>query len=440
MKTLSKKIMLMMSLFLASVAFTACSSSDDDGGNPEETFPVTNETQGNTSKCLVPACDEASGLWGFINENGELVIAPQFYHAEVFNAELGIAKVYTENGECFIDSLGNIKTLPVSLGYFLNGFAVVEQDGLCGLINKNFDYVIQPKYKEIVPISLNGSSSCYISPAGFIKCQDENGKYGYINTNGETVLDFKYDYLGELSENGLVACGTNIWHPGMTARGIVYHYIDTNGKTVIQPSTNFYDAGQFYNGVAIVNTSNSMMISEGNYGLINERGSYVVSPQYKSLSYIGDNRYIFANYDKQRRYLYGIIDSSGKEITPATYFRIGSFTDDGVAVARTSLNGKYGYIDKNGNVIIDFQYNDADAFHNGYAQVTNIDGTKQCINKSGNVVMTLQENETVEFRSGLFFIISLTESGSSYKEDCRYVNLLGKTVCSWTEIYETTSE
>lgn len=446
MKTLSKKIMLMMSLFLASVAFTACSSSDDDGGGTGSS-PITDGAQESTAKCLVPAFSESELRWGFINENGEFVIAPQFYGAEMFDAELGLASVYTENGTCLIDSLGNIKPLPVSFDYiripFLNGFTVVNKDGLYGLVNTNFDYVIQPKYKDIIPMSLDGETQCYISPDGFIKCQDENGKYGYINTKGETVLDFKYDFIydiiGNISENGLIACGRSIYHQGMIGKHIVYRYINIQGKTVINPSTNFYDAGQFHNGVAIVNTSNGFGI-EGNYGLINERGSYVVSPQYGSLSYIGDNRYIFAKYDEKHRYLYGIIDSSGKEIIPATYYRIGNFTDDGVAVARTSLNGKYGYIDKNGSVVIDFLYKDANEFNNGYAEVTNIDDTRLLINRSGDVIMTLQENETAEFRSGLFFIDSSTESESHSKVEGRYVNILGKTVYSWSvegdKIYE----
>lgn len=447
MKTLSKKIMLMMSLFLASVAFTACSSSDDDGGGTGSS-PITDGPQESTAKCLVPAFSESKLRWGFINENGEFVIAPQFYDAEMFDAELGIARVYTENGKCFIDSLGNIKTLPVSFddimlppltgNPFLNGLALVNKDGLYGLVNTNFDYVIQPQYKDIIPMSLDGETQCYISPDGFIKCI-ENGKYGYINTKGETVLDFKYESLGDISENGLIACGRSIYHQGMSGLSTVYHYINIQGKTVINPSTNFYGAGQFHNGVAIVNTSNAFGLV-GNYGLINERGAYVVSPQYGSLSYIGDNRYIFAKYDEKRRYLYGIIDSSGKEIKPATYYRIGNFTDDGVAVAETSLNGKYGYIDKNGNVVIDFLYKYANEFNNGYAEVTNIDDTRLLINKSGDVVMTLQENETAEFRSGLFFINSYTESESSGRLESRYVNLLGKTVYSWSlegdKIYE----
>ncbi|MDY2881674.1 MAG: WG repeat-containing protein [Romboutsia timonensis] len=59
-------------------------------------------------------------------------------------------------------------------------------------------------------------------------------------------------------------------------------------------------------------------------------------------------------------------------------------------------NGKYGYIDKDGKIVIEPQYDLADAFNEGLAMVQ-INGKHGYIDKDGNVVIKLQDGYIGEF-------------------------------------------
>ena len=64
---------------------------------------------------------------------------------------------------------------------------------------------------------------------------------------------------------------------------------------------------------------------------------------------------------------YYIINSKGKKISNTGYDDAKAFSEDGIAPVK--LNGKWGFIDSEGELLIDFQYEDANQFQNGLAPV-----------------------------------------------------------------------
>ena len=69
-------------------------------------------------------------------------------------------------------------------------------------------------------------------------------------------------------------------------------------------------------------------------------------------------------------------------------------------LAAVGYRGKKGYIDKNGEFVIRFQYNDADNFHEGLAAVQK-DWRWGYIDHSGNTVIPFQYDEAFEFDGGI---------------------------------------
>ena len=63
---------------------------------------------------------------------------------------------------------------------------------------------------------------------------------------------------------------------------------------------------------------------------------------------------------------YGYIDKNGKVVVDFKYDFASEFSE---GLARVKKGEKYGFIDKNGNVVIDFIYDDADNFSDGLARV-----------------------------------------------------------------------
>ena len=94
-------------------------------------------------------------------------------------------------------------------------------------------------------------------------------------------------------------------------------------------------------------------------------------------------------------------------------------------------NDKWGFIDGNGKVIVNFVYNSVGKFLNGYGSVYAENGVGQIINASGQPVLTLEKGETVEAgnHNGLIGIYKYDYGQSTFK----YINLLGKTVYMWVQ-------
>jgi hypothetical protein len=82
---------------------------------------------------------------------------------------------------------------------------------------------------------------------------------------------------------------------------------------------------------------------------------------------------------------YGAIDKKGQVVIPFAYDKIGCFID---GLAPVLVNGKWGYIDKNDNIVIPCRYNKAASFSCGYALVTG-DNESRYINKSGETLIKL---------------------------------------------------
>jgi hypothetical protein len=74
--------------------------------------------------------------------------------------------------------------------------------------------------------------------------------------------------------------------------------------------------------------------------------------------------------DKLQRFIYegriGFLDKNGEVVIPAKYNFAESFHE---GLASVKLNGKYGFIDKTGKEIIPPKYDDAGSFNEGLASV-----------------------------------------------------------------------
>lgn len=93
--------------------------------------------------------------------------------------------------------------------------------------------------------------------------------------------------------------------------------------------------------------------SDGKEGYLNEMGELITGRLWDEVkSVTQDNTFIVGDFEEQKYYYYDIY---GNMITNSGYDVAGSFTN-GIATAR--INSKWGAIDKKGNVIIDFIWDD----------------------------------------------------------------------------------
>ncbi len=82
--------------------------------------------------------------------------------------------------------------------------------------------------------------------------------------------------------------------------------------------------------------------------------------------------------------LYGLCDENGNVVVPCEYPYL-QYCENGWYVVQNQ-EGRYGYIDKNGSVMIDFEFEDAEKFSSGLAAVL-VDGLWGFINEEGEMAI-----------------------------------------------------
>lgn len=306
----------------------------------------------------------------------------------------GLARCKKKNGEiCYIDRKGNIAlSLPsiiISARDYKNGFAVVEKKGSyegyrwiggnvsvidrkgntiipfgkynyifdnseglffavdqekkCGYLNEEGKIVIPFVYEAEMGYGVGTDEESFHEGLALIK---KDGKYGYIDKDGKVVIPPIYKFAHRFSE-GLAA----------VSKDGKYRYIDKLGNITIPFSTGILDAYQFSCGLAqlirsdnkeyFINTQGTTVIKTNLSG-----DEYYLSPEHK---FSEDLIAICPNGAKSNKW--GYMDKQGKIVIPPLYKAAGNFSEGLAFVCR---NGYSGFLNKKGQVVIPFK------FHNDF--------------------------------------------------------------------------
>ena len=171
-------------------------------------------------------------------------------------------------------------------------------------------------------------------------------------------------------------------------------FIDKTGKYIVEPC--FNEVGDFYEGRAWVrvllrwsfHTKDTVYEVRhdfdakynGKYGFIDEKGEFVVTPQYEE----ADNFYQGLAAVKING-KWGFIDKNGEMVIQPEFEKARGFWSD-QGLAQVQLNGKWGYVDKSGNQVIEPQYNEVYNRSGGLADI-NKDGKWGCVDLKTRIIV-----------------------------------------------------
>ena len=99
---------------------------------------------------------------------------------------------------------------------------------------------------------------------------------------------------------------------------------------------------------------------------------------------------------RELKYIFGYIDTTGKEVVPCQYDQTWGFSE---GLAFVKKGGKYGYIDTTGTEVVPCQYDSAYDFSEGLARVEK-DGEYGYIDTTGKEVIPCQYYEAERFSEG----------------------------------------
>lgn len=322
---------------------------------------------------------------------------------------------------CEYDNITTLKGVKNSI--------IIKKDSKIGLLDSNGKIVIPVEYADIIAITENYQN-------GYI-VKNQESQFGVIKSDGQIALECKFNGIENIIDNNRY----------VVKEGNTWKVIAEDGTTYLEGKVN---------NVIDMNNGNAIVSNNGKYTVLDIEGNEIIAEGYEELAYLFDNKYTAKKDGK-----YGIINNSGETLVDFKYTEIqynkvtdyikaknenntydymtkdlsvkltagdetilngfisiknqndvkyynykleektnkDVYTDNTLFV--TKQNGKYGLIDKDGNVIVDPIYDDATEQNDyGYVAVKK-DGKWGAVDQEGKLVIepkyTLTNNAVIDF-------------------------------------------
>ncbi len=399
---------------------------------------------------LRPDCNQ-KGKWGYVDENGQIVVKHQFTGASEFND--GVAHVLSGKKYGVIDSEGKYIIKPdydIISPFNEYGLAQVTKDNKSGFIDKTGKIVIPIKYAFVGDFNADGI--VWVNKDGKIKKGDttvSGGEFTLFRSDGTNFLDDSYRTIGyfvpfthsfttaqkekmtlterRLTEGDDYVYWSKVKYSFKPGRKILFNksglwasyredgyyngVYNRDGSEII-PSGTYYVAQYPNEGTAIVctteNAYNFLDIASGSLALSNPlehswgfKDGHAVG-KYRGLWYIYDKKghqcsqgytYIYpvnggVHVVRNGNDKYGLITSSGQEILPISNYSVYPFIG-GASMVKTTSKSKVGYIGANGQWIIPPTYDNGHTFDNGRVLVS-LNGKWGCVDMKAKVLIPFE--------------------------------------------------
>ena len=269
---------------------------------------------------------------GLVNKRGATIINPEYTSIEKFDKD------------------------------YKKGYITIDQDKKYGLVTYAGSPILENKYEKILPIY--GENYFVI---------EEKGEQKVINAKGEDVLKDGFDKITQINSDGVVFIDDD-----------EYGFMNYEGKVLVKPD---------YDELKEINKGILKVKDDKEYGIIDINDKEIIEPKYTNIYYeesadfyvAETENYISEILDTEFKVkLKGIISELNKENgymklkvdNNYKYYNF-KFEEKDVKEILSSnklfvsiKDGKYGYTDKEGNVVVDYIYDEAQEQNEyGYAAV-----------------------------------------------------------------------
>lgn len=323
---------------------------------------------------------------------------------------------------------------------------LVKKDGKVGLVNEKGQTIVNTEYKDIKTLK-EGYKNEYI-------IVNDNNQYGIISTTGTVIIEPKYEDVKYLNNSEMFAIkDTGVWKlinkdNQILIDGGYDNIIEAKGENVVVEKGGKY---------GVVTTKNEEKIpveyeqikytfsiyyiakTGGKYGIINLNNEQVKDFNYINMDYVEKGDFIQADVSDTETVIFdnnlsekisGIVSEINQE---KGYIKIYTnneykyynfkFEEKKSSDILTSNNlflskkdGKYGYVNKEGKVIVDYIYEDGTEQNScGFAAVKK-DGVWGSINKVGAVELEPSVNLDSNIYTTFIGKWHLNDSGLYYEK------------------------
>ena len=356
--------------------------------------------------------------WGYVNQQGEMVIMPQYCYAGDFSEGKAYVEFYIPDEnfgggtkklmQCTIDREGNRSNVEEVDYYYDSNEEEDELDWIdvyYGIIDTEGHYVRKPIFQKAKP---------YIHGKAWVKIDN---KWGLIDADGAYVYEpiFDGDKDPFFSQGNEVYCaylnGEEIW---INLSGKIIPVEKNPEVECKMRSLNIGESDDFplKDGYKIIPLSrcrheNFRIVERegkrhGKEGVLGRDGNFIIPPEYDNIIFDHDGRvFVYSikkvtedmEYDKDGFFAgtfdthisrkQGMMNEFGEEILPPVYDEIKGFSR---GVSSACKDGKWGLIDTSGKAVVDFQYEEMNGFFEDSIWVK-LKGKWGAVNRKGNVVI-----------------------------------------------------
>lgn len=323
--------------------------------------------------------------YGYANYRGTIILNPIYTQlervTEIAN-EKGVYFIAFKNGQA-----GLLKNNKEILNYeyediqynVLGSIFVTKRNGKYGAVNQEGTTVLYPEYdnvytggmylnalkdKDIFIFDLNGNkietnevSKTKTENANYYITIDKSNKYKVVDSKDNIIIDKDYTYIEYLPGDYFIV-----------ERDSKSGIIDSNGKSVIELK---------YDSISRINETDILqMETNKNIALYNLNMKEIVSMDNAIVKEVKDEKaYILLYSDTDFKYF----DKKGNILTSQNLFENNS-------LFAKNINGKWGFVDKDGNLKVQNDYELVTDFNKyGFAGIKK-DGKWGSINQNGEVV------------------------------------------------------
>lgn len=323
--------------------------------------------------------------YGYANYRGTIILNPIYTQlervTEIAN-EKGVYFIAFKNGQA-----GLLKNNKEILNYeyediqynVLGSIFVTKRNGKYGAVNQEGTTVLYPEYdnvytggmylnalkdKDIFIFDLNGNkietnevSKTKTENANYYITIDKSNKYKVVDSKDNIIIDKDYTYIEYLPGDYFIV-----------ERDSKSGIIDSNGKSVIELK---------YDSISRINETDILQIETNkNIALYNLNMKEIVSMDNAIVKEVKDEKaYILLYSDTDFKYF----DKKGNILTSQNLFENNS-------LFAKNINGKWGFVDKDGNLKVQNDYELVTDFNKyGFAGIKK-DGKWGSINQNGEVV------------------------------------------------------
>jgi hypothetical protein len=328
---------------------------------------------------------QKNGKYGLINFDGKELLAPEY---DEINPVLGVKNVVItvkDGKQGIVNNIGNtiIDNLYTEITALTDnvddGFIVKAENGKYGVINYNSVTALEPQYEEIKNVYGN---SMYV-----VK---EANKWKIVNTSGEEFLTDKFDDVKSIN-----------------IENVIYEKNGKYGVTTIHDETKIEPT---YDDLTYAFTDTYIAKKNDVYGIINLDNEQKVQFIYSSITYNSEADFFVAqredstsdlldrNFEVKATGIISQINTSKNYIRIRVgenykYYNFKLEEKENTEILSTSTlflskkDGKYGYVNSKGIVVVDYIYDDATEQNKyGYVAVKK-DGKWGALDQTGKVIV-----------------------------------------------------